>query len=117
MNNPAIETKNSQFGISPMAGYFLTDRWALGVAPNISFHKQESPNEKTKGNGYSFAPFARYYQSVGEKLSVFGEVNGISYSTSTSDKNTSDGSLFQNYSSRSVNLGLYTTWDCLFYYP
>jgi outer membrane protein len=75
------------FNISPLAGYFLSDKLAAGAALNLSFTREKSPgtvesitNESTVG----INPFLRYYALTWNDFSVFGQGNmGFSFTRET----------------------------------
>jgi hypothetical protein len=102
--NP-VESKSTQVSVYPRVGYFLADRWAVGIAPGWSYNKQNGTAETNINRTYSIAPFVRYYQPVGEKLGIFGELGGISYTTTRADRNSTNGQMIQKSSFQNVNLG------------
>ncbi len=104
--NP-VETKSTQVSVYPRVGYFFADRWAVGIAPGWSYNKQKGSAETNINRAYSIAPFVRYYQPVGEKLGIFGELSGISYTAGSADRNSTNGGLLLKSSSQNVNLGAY----------
>jgi outer membrane protein len=107
LSNPASDYKSSHLIFGPKAGYFLSDRWAIGLAPSFSSTNNRGTSDKTKAKAYSIAPFVRYYQPVGEKLAIFGELSGISYQSGWNKKTAQDGNLIQNYDYRTYNAGVF----------
>ncbi len=107
LSNPAVDYKSNQMILGPKVGYFLSDRWALGLAPSFSSTHNRGSSDVTKAKGYSTAPFVRYYQPVGEKLAIFGELSGISYQSGWHKRTAPDGNLIQNYDYRTYNLGVF----------
>lgn len=107
LSNPAVDYKSSQLTLGPKAGYFLSDRWAVGLAPTFSSANTKGTSDVTKAKSYSIAPFVRYYQPIGEKLAIFGELNGISYQTGWNKKTNSTGELMQHYDYRTYNVGVF----------
>ncbi len=75
----ARENEISQLSLNPRVGYFFADRWAVGLAPGYSSQNQRDSAQVYKGRGYNAGAFVRYYQPVGEKLALFGELNAISF--------------------------------------
>jgi len=75
------------FNVSPMAGYFLSEKLAAGAALNLSFSRTKSPgasesisNESTVG----INPFLRYYALNWKDFSAFGQGNvGFSFTKET----------------------------------
>ncbi len=55
--------KNSDvsFSILPNIGYFITDKFALGLSPGVSFRQSKSNNVKSNVSSYAIGPFAKYY--------------------------------------------------------
>lgn len=102
---PPVDGKSTQVSVYPRVGYFFADRWAVGIAPGWSYNKQRGTAENSINRTYSIAPFVRYYQPVGEKLGIFGELGGISYTTSSADRNSTNGTLLLKSSFQNVNLG------------
>lgn len=77
-------SKELSLTISPNIGYFITDKFALGLKPYFSWGKGESfPNDPTVSGGqsdskrYGIGPFARYYFLDKEKQ--FNILTDISY--------------------------------------
>ncbi|MBD0258496.1 MAG: hypothetical protein ICV83_22495, partial [Cytophagales bacterium] len=81
------------------------DRWAVGGTPSFSFHNQQDSSETSQGRGYNLAAFVRYYQPIGEKLALFGELNGINYGAGNTRRNPANGTQDRTDSYRSVNVG------------
>jgi outer membrane protein len=75
------------FGISPKAGYFIADRFALGLETSFGYTDNEFTNtDGTKSSGNSTAisvgPFVRYYLVNG----IFGQAS-LGFGTSNSESN------------------------------
>jgi hypothetical protein len=104
--NP-VEGKSTQVSVYPRAGYFFFDRWAVGIAPGLLYNKQKGSAENNINRTYSIAPFVRYYQPVGEKLGIFGELSGISYTAGNNNRTNTNGELILKSSFQNVNLGAY----------
>jgi hypothetical protein len=105
-SNP-VESKSTQVSVYPRVGYFFADRWAVGLVPGLSYTKQTGSAETSTNRAYSIAPFVRYYQPVGEKLGIFGELSGISYTSGSGDRNATNGGMISKSSFQNVNLGAY----------
>ncbi|ESU19662.1 hypothetical protein FCR2A7T_18230 [Flavobacterium cauense R2A-7] len=76
------ETKTSSFNFNPKAGYFLTDKIAVGVELNLASGKTEvtdmtvTPNVTNEGKTNSFGAgvFARYYfLDLGQRFKTYAE--------------------------------------------
>ncbi|MEI6747978.1 MAG: outer membrane beta-barrel protein [Bacteroidales bacterium] len=73
--------KTFSFNFSPKAGYFLNDKFAIGLGFGFGTSKTTTPKELTasgeeevsKANSWAIAPFARYYFAKSGDLSFFGE--------------------------------------------
>lgn len=107
MTNPGVENKSSQVSVSPRVGYFFADRWAAGIAPSYTYNKYKDSLQTSKGNGYSIGVFVRYYQPIGEKLGIFGSLNGISYSAGSGELNHVNNALSRKNKYRSVGVGAF----------
>jgi hypothetical protein len=105
LNNSAFETKSGFGSVSPKVGYFFADRWAVGLTPSVSFNNRKDTNETSKGRGYNLAAFVRYYQPIGDKLALFGELNGFNYGAGSTRRNPTNGTQDRIDSYRSINAG------------
>lgn len=66
--------KHSEFRFIPGAGYFLSDNFMVGLS--IGYYSDvDDPDGKlkTKTNGFMIGPFARYYKSLGDIFSLYGQ--------------------------------------------
>jgi hypothetical protein len=67
--------KNTQFGVVPKAGYFLSDRAVAGLGLGFSvLHYTTdygSSSQENNGNGFSISPFYRIYFPLGDKVVLF----------------------------------------------
>jgi hypothetical protein len=74
------EFKNTEVELAASAGYFVADKFALGLRPTFSLEKTE-PISPGGGHGntkrYTIGPFARYYLLNADK--PFNIVSDISY--------------------------------------
>lgn len=76
------DLKSSTFSISPSAGYFLSDNFALGLEFGFSSTKFSNDDKLTSLN---VGPFARYYKFiVEEKFAFYGEA-GFSFGSGKYD--------------------------------
>lgn len=89
--------KTFEFGINPRAGFFLSDKLAVGAGIGVNIESEnnrQDPEVKTSSTTFNFNPFARYYLMNVDKFSVFGEggvVLGLGSSKSKSGGVTVDG--------------------------
>jgi outer membrane protein len=88
-NNKNSEEKESSFSFSPKAGYFLSDKIAVGVQLGFSSEKQEDYGTGTesidKTNVFGVGVFGRYYfLELGKRFKTYAEV-GVGYATSKSE--------------------------------
>lgn len=89
--------KEFEFGINPRAGFFLSDKLAVGAGIGVNIESEnnrQDPEVKTSSTTFNFNPFARYYLMNVDKFSVFGEggvVLGLGSSKSKSGGVTVDG--------------------------
>lgn len=98
-DNGTTKTKSSNFNIdfSPMAGKFLSEKIAVGVALDLSFSGMNSGVNNDlveRMSTIGINPFLRYYAVKWNKFSIFGQGNiGLAFSGSTvkSGNETSDG--------------------------
>ncbi len=72
------DERRSDFTFAPAVGYFIADRFALGLGLNLSTSRSEDTNGNTRvvssTSGFSIAPFARYYvPTANEKFQFFAQ--------------------------------------------
>lgn len=72
------DEKTSSFDFSPNIGYFIADRFAIGLGLGIGTRKSEdvvaNVETSTTTTNFSIAPFARYYvPTAGEKFHFFAQ--------------------------------------------
>jgi outer membrane protein len=67
--------KNTQFGVDPRAGYFLSDRGVAGLGLGFFASHYTADNassaQENKGNDFSISPFYRFYFPLGDKIALF----------------------------------------------
>ncbi|WP_017256779.1 outer membrane beta-barrel protein [Pedobacter arcticus] len=87
-DNKNAEVKTNEFNFSPKAGFFLSDKVAVGVALNIASDKTENYSTggtTTKTSGLGFGVFGRYYfLELGKRFKTYTEA-GLGYSTSKTE--------------------------------
>lgn len=90
-DNKTAEIKESLFNFSPKAGYFVTDKIAVGAALNFangSVDKYGTLNTKTSSNEFGAAVFGRYYfLELGSRFKTYAEVD-VDFSTGKSKVTT-----------------------------
>ncbi|HET8828920.1 MAG TPA: OmpW family outer membrane protein [Pelobium sp.] len=87
-NDKNAEEKTSSFNFSPKAGYFLSDKVAVGVALSIASEKDEdysTGGSTTKTNSFGVGVFGRYYfLELGKRFKTYTEA-GLGYATSKTE--------------------------------
>ncbi|MGV3460566.1 MAG: outer membrane beta-barrel protein [Flavobacterium sp.] len=77
---PGVETKESDFTFNPKAGYFVTDKFAVGIELGVGSSKTEvspegAPTAETKSNFFGAGVFGRYYfLDLGQRFKTYAEV-------------------------------------------
>jgi outer membrane protein len=77
---PGVETKENFFSFNPKAGYFITDKFAVGIELSVASNKEEvnpdgAPTEETKANFFGAGVFGRYYfLELGQRFKTYAEV-------------------------------------------
>ncbi len=61
VNNNTDKLKATNFSILPNIGYFIADKFAVGVSPGITFGKSKDNYLESSFTSYKISPFARYY--------------------------------------------------------
>lgn len=78
--------KTSTFNFTPKAGYFVTDKFAVGLGLNIGSEKQENYTDvnldrrTVKGNNVGFEIFGRYYIADLNRFQPYADL-GIGYNS------------------------------------
>lgn len=74
-NDKNTETKTSAFEFNPKAGYFLTDKFALGLELGIGSDKEEVAGTDTdKNSNFNVGVFGRYYfLDLGQRFKTYAE--------------------------------------------
>jgi len=82
--------KTSNFNFTPKAGYFVTDKFAVGLGLNVGTSKEEDYNDvnadysETKGSTFGFEVFGRYYIADLNRFQPYAEL-GVGYNSSKSE--------------------------------
>lgn len=84
-----FEEKESGFNFSPSVGYFVSDKFAVGLALSVGNSKVEEYNvliqETTKVNAFAVGVFGRYYfLELGERFKTYAQV-GLEYGSAKSE--------------------------------
>lgn len=83
------ELKIFNTNLSPTAGVFLSDKFAIGLALNTGFNKQETGVDVKiirKTTFFGLSPFIKYYAVKWNKISLYGKGTiEIDYSKSNSE--------------------------------
>ena len=88
LKNENTNTSSNSIGLElrPNLGYFVIDKFAVGITPLIAYNKPENGNSVTS---YGIGPYARYYLLKTEnKINVLTQV-GYAYSGSNNSNNKS----------------------------
>jgi hypothetical protein len=94
----------SSLVITPSVGYFIFDKFAVGLSAGYSQNKTESSTSNTQGISqgpqytdnystvnYSISPYARYYFPLGEKAAIFTQLSvGYAYTLGKTESTTND---------------------------
>lgn len=88
-NNKNTEIKTNEFNFAPKAGYFLSDKIAVGLGLNFSSEKTEDygtgSESVTKENSFGFGVFGRYYfLDIGNRFKTYTEA-GLGYTTAKNE--------------------------------
>ncbi len=77
IDNKDTKTKSTNFNFSPKAGYFLSDKFAVGIAPGYGESKNANYLGSTdKTNTLSIGLFGRYYfLEAGKRFKVYTELD------------------------------------------
>lgn len=110
-DSPNGVTKTTSFNLKPMAGYFLSNNWMVGISgehkrdfsdryssSSVTYDDNylEYVTNDTRQSTFAVGPVARYYQPLNQKLAFFGEGNmGYSFTNqkaNVTQRNTYSGS-------------------------
>lgn len=74
-NDKNTEEKTNEFEFNPKVGYFLTDKFAIGVELGIGSNKEETAGTETdKGSNFNAGVFGRYYfLDLGQRFKTYAE--------------------------------------------
>ncbi|RAW03273.1 outer membrane beta-barrel protein [Pseudochryseolinea flava] len=83
---PDGDLEESELSFAPSFGYFVGDKFLLGLNLEISQSTEdEYPDGETKETGFAFGPFARYYiHTSNEQFAFFGQASIMFGSTKES---------------------------------
>lgn len=84
--SPTSNTSDYSIGLFPSLGKFLSEKFAIGLALDISFSgskRDVNPEIITKTSSIGISPFVRYYAKRWNKFSVYGQgKTGLTFSDS-----------------------------------
>jgi outer membrane protein len=105
-----VNNKTFSYSVGPFAGYFLSDKIAVGLGLDIGGYVNKYPNsfnDKSTSFGVGINPFARYYL-LGENMGLFLEAD-ITAGFGKNKMFAGDVSTSRNYNSfgTSVTPGFY----------
>ena len=69
LNNNNEKINSTTLAILPNIGYFIVDKFAVGISSGVSLIQAKSNNVKSNVTSYKIGPFARYYFLEAEKTS------------------------------------------------
>lgn len=98
----APSSTSINFSVSPDLGWFVGERWAVGIRPRIGFGKSTYSDRESRSFNVGITPYARYLLLAHNRFGLWGEADtnlGFSHS-----KQTLDSSL--TYSERTLNYGI-----------
>ncbi len=74
-NDKNTEEKTSNFEFNPKVGYFLTDKFAIGVELGVGSDKAETAGTETdKNSNFNAGVFGRYYfLDLGQRFKTYAE--------------------------------------------
>ncbi len=84
-NDKNTEVKTSGFEFNPKVGYFVSDKFAVGVDLALGSEKEEDATNETKLTNFGAGVFARYYfLDLGKRFKTYGEF-GVGFGTAKYD--------------------------------
>lgn len=92
-NNKNTEEKESAFNFNPKVGYFLTDKFAIGVdvAFNTMKAEDETVGSEVKTNAFGAGVFGRYYfLELGKRFKTYTEI-GVAYGNNKTETTPATG--------------------------
>lgn len=104
------ETKVNVFTFTPKAGYFITDKFAVGVELGFGSRKEEETPDggetvEEKTNVFGAGVFGRYYfLDLGQRFKTYAEV-GLGFGSSKDEVDGEEVSK-DNYFSAGLDLGI-----------
>jgi len=101
------ESKRFSTSFSPTAGVFLSDKFAIGLALNTRFSKQETGvdiKNTIKTTDFGLSPFVKYYAVKWNKISLYGKGTIRTMFSKTSNES---GDSVNNFRSTSISLSVY----------
>ena len=80
----------TQINFAPSIGYFVADRFVLGLGADFTRSEVTEPNkDKTEDSDLLFGPFTRYYIPVADNVAVFAVAN-FGFGNSTDNQVVAD---------------------------
>ena len=75
-------THGSTLNLSPTVGYFIRDRFSLGIKMGYQHYRNVNQNSVDQSSVFGLGPFVRYYfLPIDKSINIFGQLD-YSYSTS-----------------------------------
>ena len=105
------ENKTSGFSFNPKAGYFVSDKLAVGVELGIGSGKEETTDlianttDEEKTNSFGAGVFARYYfLDLGQRFKTYTEA-GLGFGSTKNEMNGTETSKVTNFG-LGIDLGI-----------
>lgn len=98
-NFPISDIVSTQININPLIGYFIADRFAIGLFGTYDFvsEKYENGNKATYSN-FGFGPFIRYYiLPVESRVNILFEGNGGFNKQGSSSTSSKSNFIYYNF--------------------
>lgn len=68
--------RSTNINISPVIGYFIVDKFAVGAKPSLSYENSSSISGTTRSTHFDIGPFVRYYFLPADNvINLFAEAN------------------------------------------
>ncbi|PWI31672.1 hypothetical protein DI383_03110 [Flavobacteriaceae bacterium LYZ1037] len=105
-----VEDKSSRFNFMPKAGYFINDKFAVGIELGIGSGKEETTvggtTSEDKTSSFSGGVFARYYfLDLGKRFKTYAEA-GVGFGSSKLEQEGVDDELKTTGFGVGIDLGI-----------
>ena len=69
----STRTSTTSFNLSPDLGWFIGEKWAVGIRPRIGFGNSTSGDNESKNFALGITPYARYLLLSHNRFGLWGE--------------------------------------------